>query len=183
MAGVLGSDAPFFVRAAHEGGAAFVSGRGERLRTIPGPGDIAVILVNPGFPSATAGAFCLLDRRRTDKTALAEAGARPGEEDARTGEEGPSEEELIAVLGEAPSKWPYGNDFLPVFLDAGSERARKAYRDILEDLKALKADFSGLSGAGSTCFGVFMDREVAQRAVNSLNKRWNFVQLTFPLAR
>ncbi|MDR2028039.1 MAG: 4-(cytidine 5'-diphospho)-2-C-methyl-D-erythritol kinase [Treponema sp.] len=176
MAGALGSDVPFFIRAVGTGGAAFVSGRGERIRSVPGPGDIAVALVNPGFPSGTADAFRLLDRRREDR-------ARERVETERPGEGGLSEEGLIAVLQEEPSKWPYGNDFLPVFLEAGSERARRAYGDILGDLKALGADFAGLSGAGSTCFGVFIDRGVAKRAVNSLRKRWNFVLLTFPLAR
>jgi 4-diphosphocytidyl-2-C-methyl-D-erythritol kinase len=178
MAGALGSDVPFFIRAANTGGAAFVSGRGERIRPIPSPGHIAVVLVNPGFPSGTADAFRLLDRRREDK-----AGSGEEPEAERPQEGGLSEEGLIAVLGEEPSKWPYGNDFLPVFLETGSETARRTYRDILKDLKALGADFSGLSGAGSTCFGVFIDRGEAKRAVNYLNKRWNFVLLTFPLAR
>jgi 4-diphosphocytidyl-2-C-methyl-D-erythritol kinase len=178
MAAELGSDVPFFIRAAERGGAAFVTGRGERIRPVPGPGNIAVVLVNPGFPSGTAEAFRLLDSRRRER-----AGDAAGTKAAAPGEGGPSEEELIALLGEAPSRWPYVNDFLPVFLEAGAEQARKAYRDILSDLKTLGADFSGLTGAGSTCFGVFMDREAAERAVNLLYQRWNFVQLTFPLAR
>jgi 4-diphosphocytidyl-2-C-methyl-D-erythritol kinase len=178
MAGALGSDVPFFIRGADTGGAAFVSGRGERIRPVPGPGDIAVALVNPGFPSGTAEAFRLLDRHREDAP-----GSGEGPEAERSGGGGLSEEGLIAALRGAPSAWPYGNDFLPLFLEAGSETVRRAYRDILGDLKALGADFSGLSGAGSTCFGVFIDRGVAKRAVYSLNKRWNFVLLTFPLAR
>jgi 4-diphosphocytidyl-2-C-methyl-D-erythritol kinase len=177
MAGNLGSDVPFFIRAFDTGGAAFVSGRGERIRSIPGPGDIAVVLVNPGFPSGTAEAFRLLDCRRKER-----AGPTEGRETVNSKGGGPSEESLIAALGERPSTWPYVNDFLPVFLETGSETARKSYRDILEALKIRGADFWGLTGAGSTCFGVFMDREVAERAENSLYNQWNFVLLTFPLA-
>jgi 4-diphosphocytidyl-2C-methyl-D-erythritol kinase len=57
------------------------------------------------------------------------------------------------------------------------------YHRILARLKRLGADFSGLSGAGSTCFGVFCDGERAEKAIKSLVKEWPFVKLTFPLAR
>ncbi|MDR2110326.1 MAG: 4-(cytidine 5'-diphospho)-2-C-methyl-D-erythritol kinase, partial [Spirochaetaceae bacterium] len=60
MAERLGSDVPFFL----SGGAALVTGRGERIRNIEPPRDIRVVLVNPGFSSGTAEAFRLLDRYR-----------------------------------------------------------------------------------------------------------------------
>jgi 4-diphosphocytidyl-2C-methyl-D-erythritol kinase len=69
---------------------------------------------------------------------------------------------------------------LPVLLDAGGNHL--AYLEILSDLKALGAEFSGLSGAGSTCFGVFTDEGAANRAAGALAKRWNFVECTFFLA-
>jgi 4-diphosphocytidyl-2-C-methyl-D-erythritol kinase len=79
---------------------------------------------------------------------------------------------------------------LPVFLAAGEagtaegacEKAA-AYRGILDALAALGADFSGLSGAGSGCFGIFTDGRTAEKAAKQLMGGWNFVQLTFPLAR
>ena len=88
---------------------------------------------------------------------------------------------LAAALGDDPASWPYRNDFLPVFL-ADGERGG-IYRDILEGLKTQGADFSGLSGAGATCFGVFSRQGAAEAAVRVLEKRWNFVCLTFFLAR
>jgi 4-diphosphocytidyl-2-C-methyl-D-erythritol kinase len=51
MAAELGSDVPFFLT----GGAAWVSGRGDRIRPLPPPPVFPVVLVNPGFPSETAG--------------------------------------------------------------------------------------------------------------------------------
>jgi 4-diphosphocytidyl-2C-methyl-D-erythritol kinase len=54
---------------------------------------------------------------------------------------------------------------------------------MLRDLKTLGADFSGLSGAGATCFGVFARQGEAEAAVRVLKKQWNFVCLTFFLAR
>jgi 4-diphosphocytidyl-2-C-methyl-D-erythritol kinase len=163
MAGTLGSDVPFFLTP----GAAFVSGRGEWIRPLPAPEKLRVVLVNPGFPSDTARAFRRLDRDRA--------------EDAGTGgDRGPAPEALMAALGEAPGGWPYGNDFLPLFLKGGTGAA--AYRSIIGDLKALGADFTGLSGSGSTCFGIFTDGGEAERAVRILSEGWDFIELTFPLA-
>jgi 4-diphosphocytidyl-2-C-methyl-D-erythritol kinase len=169
-AAALGSDVPFFLE--NTRGAALVSGRGERIRPMDLPGGLPVVLVYPGFESNTAEAFRLLDESR--------AGA-PGK-DAGEGRY----ETLAAVLREPPSRWPeagvLGNDFLPVFLSAGPEEARRAYRAILADFSALGADFSGLTGSGSTCFGIFHQQGAALRAVKILAKRWFFVQYTFSLA-
>jgi 4-diphosphocytidyl-2C-methyl-D-erythritol kinase len=65
----------------------------------------------------------------------------------------------------------------------GTAAAKAAYRGILRDFAALGADFWGLSGTGATCFGIFTDKGAAERGVGFLKKKWNFVQLTFPLAR
>jgi 4-diphosphocytidyl-2C-methyl-D-erythritol kinase len=58
----------------------------------------------------------------------------------------------------------------------------KAYNQIIEELEALGADFAGLSGTGSTCFGIFFEREAAEMGVATLSERWIFVKLTFFLA-
>jgi 4-diphosphocytidyl-2-C-methyl-D-erythritol kinase len=182
MARALGSDVPFFLT----GGAAWVSGRGERMRPLKTPRQWAVVLVYPGFPSATPEAFRLLDKARNFPA--------PGKEGARE-ERGaferggfsekapPSREILIRALGGHPRDWPYGNDFLPVFLASAARETAEAYRGMLRDLTALGADFSGLSGAGSSCFGVFQDEGVAKEAVKVLSRQWNYVQLAFSLAR
>jgi 4-diphosphocytidyl-2-C-methyl-D-erythritol kinase len=162
MAAELGSDVPFFLSG---GGAAFVSGRGEEIRGIAVPRHIRVALVNPGFPSSTAEAFRLLDARR----AGGKAAWKPADREA-----------LIGALGRDPRGWPYTNDFLEVFAQTGSG---EVYGRILEDLWKSGADFAGLSGSGSTCFGVFTDKNRALRAEIFLRKTWNFVRLSFPLAR
>jgi 4-diphosphocytidyl-2-C-methyl-D-erythritol kinase len=163
MAGKLGGDVPFFLT----GGAAWVSGRGELIQPLPLPAGLSVVLVNPGFPSGTAEAFRLLD--------LSRGGAFP----ARGEVPGPAPELLVKALGKNPREWPFFNDFLPV-LSAGTGRV---YLDILARLRALGADFAGLSGAGSTCFGVFVDGGRAEKAAESLPRDWPFIQVTFPLAR
>jgi 4-diphosphocytidyl-2-C-methyl-D-erythritol kinase len=161
LAGKLGSDAPFFL----SGGAAWVSGRGELIRPLPLPAGLAVVLVNPGFFSGTAEAFRLLDRFREG---LSPPGNGP-----------PAPEALVNALGGNPRFWPFFNDFLPV-LSAGSGCI---YPELLERLKALGADFAGLSGSGSTCFGVFCDGGRAENAAESLRRDWSFTNVTFPLAR
>jgi 4-diphosphocytidyl-2-C-methyl-D-erythritol kinase len=166
----LGSDVPFFLG----GGAALVSGRGEHIEPLPVPSGLSVLLVNPGFPSPTGLAFRRLDQWRT-------LGARRME---NSGLGGPalSRDRLISALAEGrPETWPYGNDFLPLFLTGRGEEAG-AYRSLISSLREEGADFTGLSGAGSTCFGVFKDRKTAEKASEALLKKWILVYLTFFLA-
>jgi 4-diphosphocytidyl-2-C-methyl-D-erythritol kinase len=185
MALCLGSDVPFFLAdpptaagfppalsaAAGRGGAAWVSGRGERIFPVGTPlvpgysGALAVVLVNPGFPSPTGEAFRRLDAWRSI------AGGDAFERDA-----------LIQALAGDPRNWPYRNDFFPV-LSAGDGREAAAYRRIISALREGGADFAGLSGAGSTFFGVFKDKGVAIEVTKLLLNEWFFVQLTFFLAR
>jgi 4-diphosphocytidyl-2-C-methyl-D-erythritol kinase len=166
MAGTLGSDVPFFLT----GGAAWVSGRGEHIRPLPVPPGLWVALVNPGFSSETAGAFRLLDASRTGS---------PGPFSEPEGAADFAPEFYMKALGENPRNWPFFNDFLLVL----NPEAGGVYSRILVRLKELGADFSGLSGAGSTCFGLFTDGKTAEKAVKTLAKERPFVELTFPLAR
>jgi 4-diphosphocytidyl-2-C-methyl-D-erythritol kinase len=161
LAQQLGSDVPFFLK----GGAAWVSGRGERIQPVDVPHGLSVVLVHPGFASNTGEAFGLLDKAREGKKLADDMSA----------------ECLIHALNEEPARWPYRNDFLPVFLAAG----RTVYGDILAELRELGADFCALSGSGSTCFGIFRDKAAARIAVETLKTSGDskkFVLQTFPLA-
>jgi 4-diphosphocytidyl-2-C-methyl-D-erythritol kinase len=158
----LGSDVPFFLDA----GTAFVSGRGEKIEPVNTPKGLWIVLVNPGFSVSTAEAFRLLDEQRDrDDVAV-------------------SKQKLVDDLETNPSKWLYKNDFLSVFLSDSykNEEEKKAYRIIFQVFAETGASFSGLSGSGSTCFGVFKDQGVAEKAVKRFNNTRYFVNLTFPLA-
>jgi 4-diphosphocytidyl-2-C-methyl-D-erythritol kinase len=162
----LGSDVPFFLF----GGAALAGGRGEKLLPVDFPGGMSVVLVNPGFSSSTAGAYSRLDAYRQKKGISAAKIALPAK--------------IAGILKENPRNWPFVNDFLPVFQDTdGENREGMIYGKILSALSEAGADFSGLSGSGSTCFGIFTDGGKAEQAAKILSNVWTFVQLTFFLAR
>jgi 4-diphosphocytidyl-2-C-methyl-D-erythritol kinase len=171
----LGSDVPFFLADAPglggvpvlgSGGAAWVSGRGEQITPLENTRSWPVVLVNPGFSSPTGEAFRRLDARRA----------------GRVENRGPGREALIAALEGPPGDWPFWNDFLSN-PEAGPGGEAAAYRRIISALRGSGAAFAGLSGAGSGCFGVFTDKEVAERAARLLADHWIFVTMTFFLAR
>ncbi|MDR1105352.1 MAG: 4-(cytidine 5'-diphospho)-2-C-methyl-D-erythritol kinase [Treponema sp.] len=172
MAEKLGSDVPFFLL----GGAALAGGRGERLLPVDFPAGMPVVLVNPGFASDTAAAYRRLDRLRLEKGAF----PAPGETERDAGFAA-SVPAGFRIAGNAAGDWPCGNDFLPVFRDGGENGGGAVYEEILSALDRSGADFSGLSGSGSTCFGIFTDGGRAKTAAKVLSKGWPFVRLTFSL--
>jgi 4-diphosphocytidyl-2-C-methyl-D-erythritol kinase len=171
MAAFLGSDVPFFI----SGGAAFVSGRGELVETVKFPPGLWIVLAAPPFSSNTALAFALLDKMREREGVAISKETLP-------------REVLIRALDGECEKWPFFNDFLPVLLnDKNDEEDRFAQNSdqlkaILMSLKTLGASFTGLSGAGSCCFGIFHDKSAAELALTEFAKAGNFAQLTFFLA-
>jgi 4-diphosphocytidyl-2-C-methyl-D-erythritol kinase len=189
MAAALGSDVPFFLNGGTDDAAcpsaAFVSGRGELVRAVKTPQGLWVVLVKPDFSSDTAAAFQLLDQARKSLT----WGKKKSLLDIRNT---PTDVILRALDGE-PEDWPFYNDFLPVFLEPlnftteGTEfyggKNADHYLAILTMLKDAGASFTGLSGSGSCCFGIFKGREMAEKAEKNLRIPGNFVKLTFFLAQ
>jgi 4-diphosphocytidyl-2-C-methyl-D-erythritol kinase len=171
MGSELGSDVPFFLDSALS--AAWVSGRGEHVRSFEIPEavrSLSFVLVYPGFPSDTAGAYRLFDCMR------GRAAFSPRL---------PQEAALLS-LNSPPHDWPFSNDFLTVFKEAAGEYPAygekfDSYQRIIISLRELGAEFSSLSGSGSTCFGVFSDRVKAEMAKTSLLKKWNLVIFSFSL--
>ena len=153
MGAVLGSDVPFFLSGLP---AALVRGRGEIIQPSVLPETIrnsVFLLVNPGFSSDTAEAYRLLDNFRETGTAAKAADN---------------------------SSWPYTNDFLPVFEACNNNG--KIFRQIIDKLYTLGACFAGLSGSGSTCFGIFPNRDKIKTARETIAGQWPVIIETFPLA-
>ena len=146
LAAALGSDVPFFV---HETPAAWVTGRGERIEPLEMP-FYHFVLVNPGFPSDTAAAYRLFDEK---------------------GKKGDSHPFPPAKKGDCHLLSFY-NDFLPVFPDP----EKSVYGKIISQLQELGAGFASLSGAGSTCFGVFGDKAQAEEAAAAMRGEWGFAE-------
>jgi len=175
MASMLGSDVPFFLFK----GAAFVSGRGELVEPVKLSNGfyrdkLQVVLVKPPFSSSTAIAYGLLDKARENNSWALNHGKNV------------SREAAIQALGKDPKSWPYYNDFLPVLTAAESGENQKnalCLKAILKDLSASGAVFTGLSGSGSCCFGVFCSMDMAKRAEKLLSGNGNFTKLTFFLAQ
>ena len=165
MGASLGSDVPFFM---YKTPAAWVSGRGERIQPIELPEamrKLAFVLVNPGFPSDTAEAYRLLDSWREGRREEG-GGVPPG---------GWLSSLFPTSLFLAPH---FFNDFLPVLSDSDKG---PVYQRMIDELRKLGADFAGLSGSGSTCFGVFSGQEQAEAAREVLSKSWPFVIFSFLL--
>jgi 4-diphosphocytidyl-2-C-methyl-D-erythritol kinase len=165
MGASLGSDVPFFLR---QTTAALVTGRGEQIEPLDSP-DFSLVLINPGFPSDTAAAFRLLDDFRENTS----------RQDAKT----PRLRRDKLKISVSPrlrinSSGDCFNDFLPVF----GEREKAVYNGIISQFYELGADFASLSGAGSTCFGVFKDEIQARKAAEYMKNSWDFVQFCRPLA-
>jgi 4-diphosphocytidyl-2-C-methyl-D-erythritol kinase len=151
-AAILGSDVPFFI---YKTPAAWVTGRGEYIEPLEAL-PWFFLLVNPGFPSSTAEAFRLLEEFRKSSPPLAD---KPGEKSIT------ANQRLVAS--------DFFNDFLPVFTDP----EKSIYNEIISQLRELGADYASLSGAGSTCFGVFQNKTQAEKAQRVMRSVWDFVVL------
>ena len=165
MGASLGSDVSFFLK---DMSLAWVCGRGEKIQPLELPEacrGLPLVLVNPGFPSGTAEAYRMLDLWRSgnkERGVLNRCAPQ------------------VFEFGAKPGEWPFFNDFLPVVQAVSG--TGMVYQQIIGSLRELGADFAGLSGSGSTCFGVFSARDKAELARESLIKRWPFVIITFSLA-
>jgi 4-diphosphocytidyl-2-C-methyl-D-erythritol kinase len=165
----LGSDVPFFL---YNAPIAWVSGRGERVEPLDLPEtvrNLSFVLVNPGFSSDTTRAFHLLDSWRSRQTL-------PPPRYPRL---------LRENLADPPGEWQFFNDFLGDGTDASTALGEEGivFKQIINGLKEQGADFAGLSGSGSTCFGVFMRRNKAESVRSALLKQFPSVIITFSLAR
>ena len=160
LAAEVGSDVFFFTHALLSdccGGrfAALVHGRGEHVVPVPARTDYTVLLVFPSAGVSTPEAYRLLDGRqavRTERFPYTEA------------------HPLVAEYRKPGAEWRFCNDF------TGPVGSR--YPEIQRALAAVRAagaDFTDMSGSGSTVYGIFVDPELARRAQQKLAGDWRAV--------
>ena len=153
IASVTGSDVFFFMHCDDEGrGCALVSGRGENVKKIQPRDDLFLVLIFPKVSSSTKEAYALVDEALSEGNILVS----------------PEFDELELVYRRPPEKWTFINTFTPVI--------SAKYKDIgraIEALRALDCNYAEMSGSGSTVFGVFASRQLAESAVEKIADSWN----------
>ena len=153
IAAVTGSDVFFFMHCNDRGeGCALVSGRGEIVKAIQPRNDLFLVLIFPEVSSSTKEAYALVDEAFNQGNDLVS----------------PEFDELELVYRWPPEKWTFINTFTPVI--------SAKYKDIgraIDALRALNCDYAEMSGSGSTVFGVFASRQLAESAVEKLAGSWN----------
>ncbi|MBQ7612211.1 MAG: 4-(cytidine 5'-diphospho)-2-C-methyl-D-erythritol kinase [Spirochaetaceae bacterium] len=160
LASQVGSDCSFFV----EGGAAYVSGRGDVVDHIESR-SLQGLLVFPHCESATARAYELLDNYR-EQTGFLSKNARLSRRRV-----------LDFFCTEPVDVWAektdcFCNDFEPVMLGLHPEiqKAKQA-------LQSVGASFSLMTGSGSSVYGLFESAKATQEAFEVLRTQFSFCEL------
>jgi len=151
----VGADVPFFI--GNE--AALVSGRGEKTVGLCPRHDFCIVLVYPGFPILSRDAYAWYDEEIEGefRTSIAS--------DLQS-----------AYLSSPVSAWAFYNSFEPVV-----QRHYPLIGELKEELEEAGAALVGLSGSGSTVFGIFEKHSAARRARDLLYGRHPFVRIVKPL--
>lgn len=154
LAAQLGSDAPFFIH----GGSALAEGRGERLTHFEFDWDLPMVIVFPDFPVSTKWAYEQLNLSLTKR-------------------------KKYIKLSRFKNRNFNNVEFYKDFRNDFEEVVYKRYptlQMIKNELSALGAVYSSLSGSGSSLFGIFKDWETAKRAKSVFDDRYA-VFLTRPV--
>ncbi len=143
----VGSDVPFFI----QGGAAIVSGRGEKIRQIESRDDLHFVVIMPDVHSSTKEAFTAFDEQKDKEKTLALVTLHEAEDVYR----GPV------------ADWSFTNSFTDLLV-----KQHKCIGDALIALKNTGALFSQMSGSGAAVYGVFDNEEDAKKAYTKLSIEW-----------
>ena len=155
----LGSDVPF----CYVGGTALCEGRGERMRPVPSPGPLPIVVACANERVSTGVAFAELD------AVLDADGERAS---ART-----AYEELIGALAEGRCPTRLYNRFegSALSLCEGARRIKQRFSE-------LGARLSLLSGSGPSLFGMFDTTEAAEAAARILTEEGVRAFVAVPVA-
>ena len=152
----VGSDVPFCVR----GGTALAEGRGEVLTDLPPLPACAIVVCKPEFGLSTPALF---GRVRVEKL-----GRRPDHDAMK---------QALAAGNLGAVARQMGNVFEEV-LTAEESREIAYLKDVMLRCGALNAV---MTGSGPTVFGLFAQKEQAERAAQTLRSRYAQLFLTTPV--
>lgn len=157
MAEKFGMDTPFFI----DGGTMYATGRGEKLYRLPSiDPPIDLVLVNPGFRISTKWAYETFDKYRKQENEKIFTHLSPyfyGEE-------------RICLRDIKNLLYNHFEDFIGIEFPVISQ--------IKKSLSQQGAIKSLLSGSGPTVFGIFSNREQAQKAFLRMKNDYPYVFLT-----
>ncbi len=145
----IGSDVPFFLF----GGAAIVTGRGEKIVPIQARSDLFGVLIWPGVASPTGAAYGLVDKARL----------RGFEREI----DWPCVDDLAEMYRSPVSEWKFRNSFT-----APVETVLPSIREARLALRDSGAVYAEMSGSGSSVFGLFETESAAKIAQKALSSRW-----------
>ncbi len=149
---MVGSDVPFCLR----GGTALAEGRGERLTTLRSAPPFRVVLCKPDFSISTPELF--------SRVRVSELWSRPDTKG------------MLAALHNGDA-------------DGVLARVKNVFETVLppecmevfaikEQLHALHAEATAMTGSGPTVFGLFRDKPAAKAAFDALRKKYRQTYLT-----
>jgi 4-diphosphocytidyl-2-C-methyl-D-erythritol kinase len=148
-----GSDVPFFLN----GPSALVEGMGEKVTPLKIQSSIMLLLVKPPISVSTAWAYTSFDTFHTDKLTK-----KPFD---------------IKLFCQALNRKDYAS--LGKMLDNDLEEVvaerYPVIREIRQKLTGAGAVISGMSGSGSTVFGVFENKDKADAAAKTMKPNWSCV--------
>ncbi|MBI5755500.1 MAG: 4-(cytidine 5'-diphospho)-2-C-methyl-D-erythritol kinase [Nitrospirae bacterium] len=193
----IGSDVPFFLY----GPAAVGYGRGDELNTLLNQTDYWFLLVNPGIQVSTAWAYCQFSSCHSELVSESHEMLKQVQHDKKQvhgdrkqvhGDIRNSCKWIGPFLPQTKLGLTNGDVHIKIFLPDGFKRdgnkiwflpfndleevVIKRYpiiRKIKEEMVACGAMCSLMSGSGSTVFGIFKDRDSAERACRTLrHSKW-----------
>ncbi|MBM4145391.1 MAG: 4-(cytidine 5'-diphospho)-2-C-methyl-D-erythritol kinase [Nitrospira sp.] len=146
----IGSDVPFFLN----GTSALVEGRGEKVTPLKIQSSVMLLLVKPPVSVSTAWAYTSFDKFDTDKLTK-----KPFD---------------IKLFCQALNRKDFAS--LGKMLDNDLEEVvaerYPVIRQIRQKLTGTGAAISGMSGSGSTVFGVFENKDKAAAAAKTMKPNW-----------
>ena len=148
MARLLGADVPFFLR----GNIAYATGIGDKLYPVEWGFQGWIVLYYPGWEVSTPWAY-----RKWDLLAgrgLINPPSRTSQTPAN-----PLKDYLDRILGGPEFREHFVNDFEPIVFEEFP-----ALKKVYDQFWETGADHVGLSGSGSSLFGLFWDYEIALKA-------------------